>query len=505
MPNVRKFLEHSVWYTNARCFLPAATDMNHLNALAGTTSGQTGIIGISRQITRWDSAGMPVLSPITLEWPRDIMGQPVDTLFHAWKRAFPGSKTAFISGKGWVAEGYLAPEASVDYIITATYLPDYIPKPFTPIYADPPSDLDAECDPETSSGRLLLCNFMEMTPSIFPADQWIIDAALMLFEREVPDMAYILLAQADDCGHALGAGWNLDEFVPSMLPYRPDVSCENLAEYQLVATRNRIIYREPILDTMREVDHQFSRLIAGLQAQGVLHNATIMLLSDHSMSTYFRIPPTDIQTRLEMDILGILNRSGLNGNNDMAIYSGMSFAALYWREGKERAEMAKDVLLSRTAVNPETGIVECPWWVIDRSGMKHGVEDICLPGELYNEYFVEVDEEGSLVWPDLFVFAKDGWKIPAYSGWVNLGIENPTDSRKRMYDNVFIGGHGSLSTLSMLMAISGPNIQARRISDRVYISDLALTAASLFGLTLNSATVGKDLSRHLGVQPGAMI
>jgi hypothetical protein len=41
MPNIRAFLGRSVFYPNARAFLPAATDMNHLNALAGTSSAQT--------------------------------------------------------------------------------------------------------------------------------------------------------------------------------------------------------------------------------------------------------------------------------------------------------------------------------------------------------------------------------------------------------------------------------------------------------------------------------
>ena len=38
MPNIRKFLDRAMWYPNAKCYLPAATDMNHLNALAGTSA-----------------------------------------------------------------------------------------------------------------------------------------------------------------------------------------------------------------------------------------------------------------------------------------------------------------------------------------------------------------------------------------------------------------------------------------------------------------------------------
>jgi len=46
MPNVHAFLQRSLWYRNARAFLPAATDMNHLNALAGTSTAQTGIVSV---------------------------------------------------------------------------------------------------------------------------------------------------------------------------------------------------------------------------------------------------------------------------------------------------------------------------------------------------------------------------------------------------------------------------------------------------------------------------
>jgi hypothetical protein len=42
MPNINAFLKKSLWYKNAKAYLPAATDMNHLNALAGTSSAQTG-------------------------------------------------------------------------------------------------------------------------------------------------------------------------------------------------------------------------------------------------------------------------------------------------------------------------------------------------------------------------------------------------------------------------------------------------------------------------------
>ena len=61
MPSVRSFLNRAVWYPEAKTYLPAATDMNHLNALAGTSMAQNGIIGVWAQPVGWDEKGKAVL------------------------------------------------------------------------------------------------------------------------------------------------------------------------------------------------------------------------------------------------------------------------------------------------------------------------------------------------------------------------------------------------------------------------------------------------------------
>jgi len=102
MPNINAFLKKSLWYKNARSFLPAATDMNHLNALAGTSSGQSGIISVWAQPTGWDENGDAVITRTSMSFARDDKGRPVDTLFMAWKRRWPESKTMLITVRnGW--------------------------------------------------------------------------------------------------------------------------------------------------------------------------------------------------------------------------------------------------------------------------------------------------------------------------------------------------------------------------------------------------------------------
>jgi hypothetical protein len=55
----------------------------------------------------------------------------------------------------------------------------------------------------TGQGSLLTLQ-MEHFPKHFPRDTWVADAALEIFRREDPDLAYILLAQCDDGGHCIG-------------------------------------------------------------------------------------------------------------------------------------------------------------------------------------------------------------------------------------------------------------------------------------------------------------
>jgi hypothetical protein len=129
MPNVREFLNRSTWFHDARCHMPAATDMNHLNAIAATSSAQTGVIGISLQPVNWNHDGTGNLSPISLSWARDDRGRPVDTLFNAFKRRWPRSRTLYASGKPWVAEMFRTDSSGVDMLLTGSFRPRYIDPP----------------------------------------------------------------------------------------------------------------------------------------------------------------------------------------------------------------------------------------------------------------------------------------------------------------------------------------------------------------------------------------
>jgi predicted AlkP superfamily pyrophosphatase or phosphodiesterase len=500
MPNIHAFLKKSLWYRNAKSYLPAATDMNHLNVLAGTSSAQTGIISVWAQPTGWDENGGAIITRTSMSFARDDKGRPVDTLFHAWKRRWPDSKTMLITGKEWVGEMFRenGGTSGVDILVTGPNHPDYLKPPKRESLADPDTDLDAACDPESThlgQGSLLTWQ-MEHFANHFPHDRWIVDSTLEIFKRDKPDMAYILLAQCDDAGHAIGCAWDPSEFINVDPPYEPPDGCENKPEYQLVSSRNKLLFKEAILDVVRDVDIQFGRLMEGFEKQGVLGHAKIILLSDHSAVNHLStedFSSTDCVGLLES--AGIIEKRGILEKNDMYAFSVSSYGVLYWRENKEKVSKAKAVLLAHRALNPQTGKNECPWWVVDRNDMKNGIEGVCLPGELYHTFYVDVDKEKTLIWPDLIILAKNGWQIPVYNGQIpNVGIKAPTWSPPwRVYN----GGHGSVDTLPIVAAISIPGGKTGTHDRPVRIADLGVTAAALLGLEIHSTTIGIDLSKDL--------
>ncbi len=513
-PNIRAFLEGSRWFPNARAHLPAATDMNHLNAMTGCSSAQTGIIGVWAQPSAWDGNDA-VLKRSHLSFARDDQGRPVDTIFHAWKRQYPGSKTMMISGKEWVAEMFKdGGERAVDVVVTGKSRPDYLQEPHRERFADPATDHDASTDYEskrkgyfhlagmtwsnvldhmspsqtmtrlyTGQGSLLTVQ-MEHFPSRFPHDRWVVESTLEILRRENPDLAYILLAQCDDGGHCIGSAHDPYEFVKGNPELAGTKAQANLNNF-MVSRRNPLIVREGVLDCVRDVDAQFGRLIQGLKELQILDTSHIILLSDHSAINH--LSTDDFQST---DVMSVLEKGNVTTEGVYA-FSVSSYGVLYWRERKGDIGKARSLLLSHRAINPQTGVSECPWWVIDRNGMKNGVPGLCLPGELYHRYFVEMDRERNMLWPDLIILAKNGWQIPVYNGHIpNVGLSVPTWAPPwRVYN----GGHGSVDTLPILSAIRSPSVKPGIDSRQTRISDIGATALNLSGLRTRSTVTGKCL------------
>jgi len=515
MPHVRAFCDGALRYPEARTYLPAATDMNHLNAVAGTSLAQTGVIGVWAQPTGWDGQGKAVVQSSNLSLARDDQGREVDTLFHAWKRRWPDAKTCVLSGKEWVAEMFRTPAGPppVDIIVTGPSHPAYLSPPvkerfpragnqsaepgwtgraaraLTQLPGQGLAALRAAStwrrDPAShlltrlyASERSLLTLQMENFPQHFPHDRWIVDATLEVLRREDPDLVLTILALCDDAGHCVGSAWDPTEFGPDG-----------------ISRRNRFVHREPSLEVVREVDAQFGRLMHELDRAGIRERSTVILYSDHGSTNHVYtedFAPTDV--------MRVLARAGVLQGDEVYTFSVSSYAALYWREHKDRLADARAALEDNQVLNPETGRRECPWWVLDREAMREGLPGVPA-GELYHAHFVERDRGQTMIWPDVILLARNGWQIPAYNGHVaNVGIKAPKWTPPF---RVYKGGHGSMDTLPILAAVSVPGGRTGEQSGEIKIGDLGVTAAARFGLELRSTTVGRDLCADLcGTPPG---
>ncbi len=499
LPNIHAFLENAVWFEHIRDFLPAATDMNHLNAVAGTSSAQTGILGISLQFYDWNPDGRANFKNTSMDFARDDLGRPVDTLFKAWKRRYPASKIFFASGKEWVANMFHTDDSGIDIFMTGTHYPDYISSPWEWNFFDPPND----ANPHAWSDRTSLYQYgfckrvYEDNPSHFPCDNWMVISSLKILEREKPDLAMIILAECDDLQHGLGSPLNPDEFDHA---YGIDIH-----------RRNEDVHREPILDGLRDVDEQFGTFITCIRQVPEYKDAVIVLYSDHGHITYNSTVASNFKCSMNTNIPSILYEAGTitKAERDgigFALSPNVSIGEIYFQgstyeERLAKADNAKAVLEEYSVYNPQLRQRECPWYVLGKDEMINGVPGLCEPGELFHAYYAYQNESGTLHWPDLIVFLKNGWQLPITSAVVNnLGTKLPSWLPPM---NFFLGGHGSNDTAAIVLAIQGPGYPTGKIlSDPEYaknyrISDIAVTLAKLYGLELLSTTIGQDRSQDL--------
>lgn len=490
MPNVRAFLDGGVWFEHTRCYLPSATDMNHVNALAGTSSGQTGILMVSNQLFDWNPDGTSNIVLTSLDWARDDQGRLVDTLFKAWKRAYPESNVMFITGKEWIDDEFNTADAGIDLFLSGSEHPEYILPPTKRSFYNPPGILAAL----PSLWQWVFCEYLYgSSPEKFPSDSWVVDSSLEAMNREKPDFSFILLAQMDDLQHGLGSARNPKEF-----------NCvTNMSKL------NAMVYRNPIISGMRDVDIQFGKLLSGIRSMPEYQDAVIVLYSDHGHLTHNYTAVSNVFFNTNVDEVlrrnGILSDEEKSGVNYQTI-AATGFGQMYFNrstlaERRAIATQAKTVLEKHRVFNPQTGRMECPWYILDINDMKNGVPGICAPGELYNPYFAENNEPGTLHWPDITILMKNGWQLPSYASMAaNVGAYLPSWLPPLNY---FLGGHGSVDTMPILMAFQGSDMKAGKvIHDPEYeknyrIADIAVTLAAMFGLDLRSTTVGIDRSYEL--------
>jgi hypothetical protein len=285
-------------------------------------------------------------------------------------------------------------------------------------------------------------------------------------------MMYVLLGDLDHAQHSLGAVNNPQEWVEGPLPALPD-GCEQKPRYRLVSKRNPRLYKEPVLDLIRDVDIAFGQLMQGLVQGGHLDNAAVVLVSDHNMVNYLYrkniLEKTDVAQKLE--------DAGLAPEHDFFFYGAGSIGLLYWRPEYKLTHplvvaRAKAELLSlrHFAYNHERGRFERPWGIMDLEDMMDGRPDLVIgPMEFYHEHFVQ---EG--LWPDLAVVMKHGWQIPSGSFNIGGGVEF----------TLFNAGHGAPDTNAVMLAIWGLGYPRGAVcAGDVTLADVGVTIAERYGWT----------------------
>jgi hypothetical protein len=465
MPEVRGFVAQSAHWPNAKAQFPQLTDSNILNILASGSSGITGLVGVLSQPEYWGLWGL-VRRNIHLGKTRYPDGGQVKTIFEIMKEQDPSAITAFISNKNWVPEEYGAgfgKAASADIIVTGKTYPPYINAPeHVSFYDNPDTDPDAYCDPE-SEYQTTLFGLFQNNPVRHPRDFWIVDAALQIMTKENPDMMYILLGDLDHGQHLLGA---VDDPSEWQIGPDPDIppECESQFRYRWINRRNENLYKEPILDLIRDVDLAFGQLMDGLEEGGYLQDAAVILVSDHNMDNYLYREGISQDT----DITRKLKDAGLAPGLNYALYNRTSMGLLYWRPlyklfHPSVAINAKQELQNERhmAYNHVTGVWEVPWHVLDRQEMINGRPDLGIDAlEVYNDYFVQ-----NGVWPDLLVVMKDGWQLSTSPIYI-FGEEYP----------IYNAGHGSPNTSAVMLAIRGLGFPAgASCAEEAKLSDVAIT------------------------------
>jgi arylsulfatase A-like enzyme len=494
MPNVRALVDSGVFFDNAWCHLPSATDMNHLNALAGTCSRQTGIFGVSAQAVSWGADGkMGVLDPPDLySWGKS---RPIDTIFSAWKREYgEGSRTLFAAGKEWVGLMFDTDGSGVDMVFggktrvldlpgksgTLTF---NAPQPYS--FYDPPTDMNASTD-YTSPYQKLFCDFFyKQNPENFPSDQWMVENTLAVMDKTRPDLTLLLLAQMDDLQHGLGTAYP-EDFNRLVLTKTSSV--------------NAWVCKEAVLDGIRDVDVQVGRFMNGLYNMPEYRDALVVLYSDHGHVTHRDTLRSNVDPFIETDPTAVLKSRRFltdaekNGVGYYA-YTASSYGGLYFKGPRraERAAEAKAVLESYTMKDyfPDGSFLGTtpPWLVMTRDDMVKGLPEKGIrPLELYHPF---ADNPDRGLWPDIILFMNNGWQLPITGGLAaNLGISFMASMPPLVG---FLGGHGSLDSRRIVMAFTGKGIASgKRVSEKSHVSDIALTIRGYLGMGQDLADRSED-------------
>jgi hypothetical protein len=523
MPNVRAFFADSANFTDAKCYLPSATDMNHTNALAGTYTGTEGVYmvgGTFRGFTEHDEL---LSSPNTTSLMRyGADGKPVERMFEVAKQQTGGKAlTGFWSNKNWLAE--MEGEKSVDIIGHSESWPLFFQPPWQYKMAGDPASEKDKSDPASVSVRAcfhsnnanavviptMLGEFdlvggvkllsaplgvmFGKTPGLHAEDRYIADEFFRSIDEEDPDVSYINIGDLDNTGHFTGASWDPSEYTKGNGPspaydkdkYSPDMR------------------RKDALDICREADILFGEFVAKLKTRGVYDNSTIVFLSDHGMENM-----KDAKSGYQvLDLRDILRDNGMLRHEDYEEVGGTELNNI-WASDPARLAKIQKILEDYTVDDPVLGKVK-PLTVVNReearNGKDFGKSGKVRPGELYSEYWINHPDtsEGGQMWPDLFVSPLYNYQVMAHGDALASGINNIGLSFGiNVPESVKFGlpaAHGGLQTTHIPLIFKPPAgtqgvpAAGTQYGGEVEIGDIAPTIYRIMGWTAPACVDGKPL------------
>jgi predicted AlkP superfamily pyrophosphatase or phosphodiesterase len=492
MPRAWSFAARSARLAAASSVLPAVTDPNHAAALTGSWSGTLGIFSVLRHAVADDAGGIPVRANNRgmLRWGYD--GQRVRSVFDVNKDpasgGSPSTFNAIVTGKNWIAE--LFRDEAVDLVVHGKDYPHYVPPPQPYRLGDPPSDGDADQDRDgTNLGPWGIKHLFSVeaaligsTPSLFPEDRWIAEAAVRVVQADDPDVLYVNLASSDEAQHVFGAADRPEEWSDRGTP---NILWDDESVY------NRKGNRDPVLDVVHEADLDFGLLVDVLQSRQALDRSFVTLLSDHSLQTAMDTsdPPLDPGAvlleggLLESDVERMVNRGEL---------------ADFRFTDPAKAMMAEALLESYEAFDPVEQEMVNPFIVINRHEMDSGVDGAGRAfigdgvvgnrkGELYSEWTIDAPAAGGkILWPDLFLYTRRHFRTNFSTRVSSSGDRVP-----------FEGIHGGPGTTNVLLLASGPGIRPGVYTAPASLADIAPTLYRLLGVAAPANVDGRVLDEIL--------
>ncbi|MFZ5569828.1 MAG: alkaline phosphatase family protein [Thermodesulfobacteriota bacterium] len=516
-PAIRRFMKKGTSFSNARCGMPAATDMNHTTIMSGAVTGTLGAYWVSGYYAGLDDVGDIRIvrpSPEVLRHGKD--GKKLKRIFDLVKERYPEARSAVISNKPWVSHLHEDGEA-VALGVTGSRFPVYGSPPPPYVLGDPPTDDDSsdrrpikppdlivngnpiELLPQVLSGDFHLLRaviqdigeYLGAKPGAFPDDRWIADTARAMIREEDPEVLYVNLAATDEAGHVFGAAWDPEEWRRSK---------GLLYGEHWVSRYSEQARRGEILDVVREADRRFGDIVQEIEDRGMTEHSLIVFAADHSMITegYCQqgFAPLDIKEYLR-------SRGIISPRHYGTAWALNHWAAIFDVRDDATRQVIADQLRSMAVDDPLSGNGFHPCIVLDEEGLRSGKDRtnpfipeaeqrITEPDELYSEYYKMVASDG-IRWPEIAVFFRGHYQATTpgdamIRGVNGMGERVPVLAKS---GNRLVGIHGSAMTTHVPMVFSGPGVIAgKEIPDPARLHDILPTLCHLLGFEIPETAAG---------------